>query len=72
MTGARSRIAELFGGQDHKTYLGCLNCGQYASASVSNSYGDFGNAYSSSSIFNSYGEFGSAYSMYSACNPDAP
>lgn len=61
----------LFGGQDHKTYLGCLNCGQYAFDSVSNSYGNFGSTYSLSSIFNSYSEFGSAYSMYSACNPYA-
>ena len=61
----------VFGGQGHKTYLGCLNCGQYAFDSVLNSYGNFGSAYSSSSIFNSYGEFGSTYSMYSACNPYA-
>ena len=61
----------LFGGRDHKTYLGCLNCGPYASDSVSNSYGNFGSAYSPTSIFNPYGEFGSPYSMYSACDPYA-
>lgn len=58
----------IFGGEDHKTYLGCLNCSEYAVDSVSNTYGSHGNAYSSDSIFNHYSQFGSAYSMYSACN----
>jgi hypothetical protein len=59
----------VFGGADHKTYLGCLNCGQYASDSVENTYGSFGSAYSTVSISNQFGEFGSPYSQYSACNP---
>ena len=61
----------LFGGPDHKTYLGCLNCNEYASDSVLNSYGTHGSEYSSESIWNHYSQFGSAYSMYGACNPYA-
>jgi hypothetical protein len=61
----------IFGGIDHKTYLGCLNCNEYASDSVFNSYGSNGSVYSSQSIWNQFSEFGSAYSTYSACNPYA-
>ena len=58
----------IFGGADHQTYLGCLNCGQYDSDSISNAYGSFGSSYSSTSVHNAYSDFGSAYSQYSACN----
>jgi len=36
----------IFGGLDHKTYLGCLNCNEYATDSVFNSYGNSGSPYS--------------------------
>lgn len=58
----------IFGGQDHRTYLGCLNCSEYASDSVLNEYGEHGSRYSSSSIWNHFNEFGSAYSNFGACN----
>jgi hypothetical protein len=58
----------LFGGDGHKTYLGCLNCSEYATDSVFNRYGDHGSPYSLESISNRYSEFGSPYSMYGACN----
>jgi len=61
----------IFGGSDHKTYLGCLNCNKYAIDSILNTYGEYGSQYSSSSIFNPYGDFGSLYSSYSVCNPYA-
>lgn len=32
----------LFGGENHKTFLGCLNCSEYDSESVFNQYGSFG------------------------------
>src|SRR5579864_6235964 len=32
----------IFGGMDHKTYLGCLSCNEYASDSLFNSYGNNG------------------------------
>jgi len=58
----------IFGGEDHKTYLGCLNCTQYATDSVLNEYGEHGSRYSSGSIWNHFSDFGSAYSSYGACN----
>jgi len=58
----------LFGGEDHKTYLGCLNCSKYATDSVFNEFRSAGNRYSTESIWNKYGEFGSPYSTYSVCN----
>ena len=61
----------IFGGADHKAYLGCLNCSEYAMDSVSNKYGQNGSQYSSESIWNQYGEYGSHYSSEGACNPYA-
>ena len=61
----------IFGGPDHHTYLGCLNCSQYASDSIFNQYGEHGSRYSSESIWNHYSDFGSAYSSNGACNPYA-
>jgi hypothetical protein len=67
---ARQSVAKLmiFGGLDHKTYLGCLNCNEYAFDSVLNSYGSNGSPYSAQSIWNHYSEFGSPYSNYGVCN----
>ena len=59
----------IFGGSDHQTYLGCLNCAETAPDSISNEYGQNGSRYSQASIWNHYGEFGSPYQPYSACNP---
>lgn len=61
----------IFGGQDHKTYLGCLSCNEYASDSVYNSYGNSGSPFSTQSIWSHYSEYGSPYSSYSACKPYA-
>lgn len=68
---APAREMLLFGGDGHKTFLGCLSCNQYASGSVHNRYSDFGSRYSQTSIFNRYADFGSRYSQFSACNPNA-
>jgi len=61
----------LFSGEGLRSYLGCLNCSQYASDSVFNQFGTHGSQYSAESVFNSYGQFGSRYSNESACNPYA-
>lgn len=58
----------IFGGMGHRTYLGCLNCSQYASDSVYNEYGHYGSPYSADSVFNQYSEYGSPYSDESACD----
>ena len=59
---------QIFGGKDHKVFIGCLTCSKYDSDSVFNMYGSFGGRYSSTSIINSYSDYGSRYSSYSACN----
>ena len=58
----------LFGDNEHKTFLGCLNCSKYDSGSVCNKYGDQGSKYNSDSIWNPYGDFGSKYSSDSPWN----
>jgi hypothetical protein len=61
----------VFGGVDHKTYLGCLNCNEYASDSILNAYGTHGSAFSTESIWNHFSEYGSEFSTYSACSASA-
>jgi len=68
---ATQRKIMIFGGQDHRTYLGCLSCSEYVTDSVFNEYGSYGSQYSSTSIWNHYAEFGSRYSNEGACNPYA-
>lgn len=58
----------LFGGDNNKQYLGCLNCDEIASDSIFNEYGRYGNKYSATSIWNRYGQYGSSYSQYSPWN----
>ena len=64
----KAQVLQIFGGEKHDVYLGCLNCSNYDSNSIWNSYGDYGSKYNSSSIWNSYSEYGSAYSSYSPFN----
>jgi len=61
----------IFGGQNHRTFLGCLSCSEYERDSVFNEVGPYGSRYTSESIWNSYRQFGSSYSPYSVCNPNA-
>jgi hypothetical protein len=58
----------LFGGRDHKTYLGCLNCSKFDTDSIFNEFGPHGSAFETDSIFNRFGDFGSSFSDYSPCN----
>jgi hypothetical protein len=59
----------IYAANASQTYLGCINCSQYASDSVANTYGSYGSRYSSTSILNRYSQFGGRYSTYSPCNP---
>lgn len=59
---------QLFGGRDHTQYVGCLNCGKYASSSIWNEYGTYGSRYATNSIWNEYSTYGSEYSSYSPFN----
>jgi len=58
----------IFGGDDHETYLGCLNCSKFAVDSIQNKFGTYGSSFSSESIFNRFSEFGSMFSATSVCN----
>jgi hypothetical protein len=70
-TSSPQRKIMLFGGHDHRTYLGCLSCSEYVNDSVFNAYGNYGSRYSSTSVWNHYSDFGSRYSDEGACNPYA-
>lgn len=61
----------LFGGPDHRTYLGCLNCSEFNQDSVVNEFGPYGSSFSPTSIRNQFSPYGSSFSQYSACNPFA-
>jgi hypothetical protein len=58
----------LFGGEDHKTFLGCLNCGRTSPGSVCSRYGEYGSRYSDTSVWSRYGNYGSRYSAFSPWN----
>lgn len=58
----------LFGGRDHKTYLGCL-CDAEELDSVTSQSGQYGpNGYRMESIWAQFGDYGSSYGAYSPCN----
>jgi len=72
---AQSKALLLFGGHDHKTFLGCLNCSDISATSVCNDIGQFGSDIQLNSIWNSIGRFGSDISLTSPWNSltqDAP
>jgi hypothetical protein len=58
----------LFGGKDHKDFLGCLNCVDTSAPSVCNDIGKYGSTFESNSIWNSFGTYGSSFSEYSPWN----
>jgi hypothetical protein len=58
----------IFGGPDHRTYLGCLSCSEFEPDSVFNTAGQYGFSVYPNSIWNSVGQFGSVISPYSVCN----
>jgi hypothetical protein len=62
---------QIYGGQSHDVYLGCLNCDSYNSNSIWNEYGTYGSSYNTKSIWNEYSQYGSDYSTYSLFNTTA-
>jgi hypothetical protein len=66
--GASSTKLMIFGGQGHKTYLGCVNCSRFDPDSVENQFGVHGSRFSTTSVVNGFSEFGSKFSDHSACN----
>jgi hypothetical protein len=55
----------LYGGSDHKTFLGCLNCADTSQYSVCNDVGKYGSDVEENSIWNDVGTFGSDVSPLS-------
>ena len=68
MSAVGTKALLLFGGADHKTFIGCLNCGAYNDISVCSRFGKFGSKYEPDSIWNPYGTFGSKYNVFSPWN----
>jgi hypothetical protein len=65
----------LFGGKDHKTFLGCLNCVDTSASSVCNDLGKYGSDLQPDSIWNNLGRFGNDLNSESPWNDlsnDAP
>ena len=58
----------LFGDNAHQTFLGCLNCSKFDSASICNKFGQLGSLFTSDSIWNASGRFGSKNSSDSPWN----
>ena len=58
----------LFGGNDHKTFLGCLNCGKSDDASICNKFGTYGSKFNEVSIWNKFGTYGSKFNEGSPWN----
>lgn len=67
-TPAQTKALLLFGGDDHKQFLGCLNCSSTDPGSVCNPYGANGSEYRQESIWNAYGPYGSVYRTTSPWN----
>lgn len=56
---AQNNALLLFGDEDHKTFLGCLNCVDTSRDSVCNDIGKYGSDISPDSIWNDIGKYGS-------------
>jgi hypothetical protein len=63
---AADRPLYIFGGDDHKTFLGCLNCSSTHPKSVWNEMSQFGFR-NDFGVWNSYGQFINPYSAHSMC-----
>jgi len=58
----------IFGGQGHKTFLGCLNCNRFSTSSICNQLGEKGSKFNAESIWNQFGTYGSEFSSDSPWN----
>ena len=67
-SGAAGRLL-VFGGRDHKVFLGCF-CDPTDVDSVFNRSGSHGQ-FSTDSLWNRFSEYSSTFSSYSVCNPYA-
>jgi hypothetical protein len=58
----------VFGGENNKTFLGCLSCPETDLDSLFNRFGTFGSQFAANSILNRFGQFGGKLAPYSPCN----
>jgi hypothetical protein len=58
----------LFGGDDHKVFLGSPTDGKFSTDSIFNEFGDYGSKFANDSIWNQFGEYGSKFSDHSPWN----
>ncbi len=63
-----SQALQIFGGQEHTIYLGCLNCSNSDAESIWNVKSNYGNNQQAKSIWNDKGAYGSLKSNYSPWN----
>jgi hypothetical protein len=66
-----SQKLQVFGGEKHDVYLGCLNCSNLETESIWNIQGNYGNNQYSKSIWNDIGIYGNSTSTYSPWNINA-
>jgi hypothetical protein len=58
----------VFGGENNKTFLGCLSCPETDLDSLFNRFGTYGSRFAANSILNRFGPFGSKFAPFSPCN----
>jgi hypothetical protein len=58
----------VFGGENNKTFLGCLSCPETDLDSLFNRFGPYGSRFAANSILNRFGPFGGKFAPFSPCN----
>ncbi|CCN92046.1 exported hypothetical protein [Vibrio nigripulchritudo SFn27] len=58
----------LYSGEEHDTFIGCLNCDKSETNSIWNKYGTYGSLYGSQSVWNKHGAYGSKHNVLSPWN----
>jgi hypothetical protein len=65
-----AQTLHIYGGRNHKVYLGCLTCGEHDASSIWNSR-TYGNKSNANSIWNEHGSYGSDQSNLSPWSVNA-
>lgn len=68
MAEAQTKALILFGGVNHKVFLGCLNCSDISSQSICNGFGNYGSPLNPNSIWDEFGTYGSEFNPFSPWN----
>ena len=65
-TAAKAEKLMIFGGENHRDYLGCLNCNEFSPDSIWNQFGRYGNPFGHN-LFNPFSPYRNPFSQYSMC-----